>query len=312
MKIQIPNTDLSVCPIGLGTVNAGLGWEGKAADDIFNAYVDNGGNLIDTARVYAHGRSEKVVGEWIERCGRRDEVIIVTKGGHPKFDTPEDDLHISRMTRADMRSDIETSLKLLKTDYIDLYFYHRDDKKQTVEEEIETMEDFRREGKIRYYGCSNWDADRIVEADRYCKSKGYRGFVADQILYNIGMKYMNPLPDDTLVYLKGDLWDYHIENENNLVMPYMGVASGFFYIYQAKGEEGVAKSPYFTPGNIEVAKRCIQLTKDYNCSLTNVLLGFFMYQPMTCAPLYGADSPSMVIDALKTFDIAFRKEDFEI
>jgi len=310
VRIQIPDTDLSICPIGLGTVNAGIGWEGRAADDIFNAYVDGGGNLIDTARVYAHGRSEEVVGEWLERSGRRDEVVIVTKGGHPKFDSPDDDLHISRMTDADMRGDIEISLRSLKTDVIDIYFYHRDNRNQTIEEEIETMERFRKEGKIRYYACSNWDTDRIVEADRYCKEHGYRGFVADQILYNAGMKYMNPLPDDTLVYLKGDLWDYHMANPGNLVMPYMGVASGFFYIYAAKGAEGVSKSPYFTPGNIEVAEKCLLLAKDHSCSLTNVLLGFFMNQPLQCAPLYGADSPEMIRDALSTFDVSFRAEDF--
>ena len=72
----------------------------------------------------------------------------------------EPDMFASRCSREEMVSDINASLKQLRTDYIDLYFYHRDDKRMTVEEEIETMESFVKEGKIRYYGCSNWTVDR--------------------------------------------------------------------------------------------------------------------------------------------------------
>lgn len=86
------------------------------------------------------------------------------------------------MTPEDMRHDLELSLKALRTDTIDIYFYHRDNLRQNVEDEIETMETFRREGKIRYYGCSNWTTERIKEADAYCKKMNYRGFVADQAL----------------------------------------------------------------------------------------------------------------------------------
>lgn len=319
-RIQIPNTDLVVSPIGLGTVNAGLDWNGKEADDLINAYVDMGGNVIDTARVYADwmadheiGRSERVIGEWIRRCGRRDEVVLITKGGHPVYvDAEKDDIHIPRMTPADMRGDIEKSLKALGVDTIDIYFYHRDNRAQTVEEEIETMEQFRREGKIRYYGCSNWEADRIAEADKYCAEKGYRGFVADQALLNFGMKYMNPLPDDTLVYVKGDLEAYHKNNPGNLLMPYMGVASGFFHIYASGGEEAVKNSPYFTPGNVKAAERCKELMAKYDASISQVVLGFFSQQPFACVPLYGPQDVDQIRDAMRTIDIPFAAEDFDI
>lgn len=309
-RVLIPNTDLSICPIGLGTVSAGLLWTPETADSIFDTYLELGGNMIDTARVYAGGRSEGAVGDWLKKSGKRHEVVLVTKGGHPKFDSPEDDLHISRMTPEDMRSDIETSLRELKTDYIDLYFYHRDNRSQRVEDEIEVMEQFRREGKIRYYGCSNWDADRIIAADKYCAEKGYRGFVADQALLNMGMKYMNPLPDDTLVYIRGDLHDYHVNHPQNLAMPYMGVASGFFHIYAARGEEGVAKSPYCTEKNLAVAKKCMELTEKYHATVTQVVLGFFGHQPFTCVPLYGPENAEQIRDAMGTLDISFVKEDY--
>lgn len=317
-RIDIPGTDLSACPIGLGTVGAGLQWDGADADRLIDAYIDMGGNVIDSARIYSDwvppeiGRSERVIGDWISRGGRRDKVILITKGGHPRFRDPSDDIHLARMTRADMRGDIELSLKALRTEVIDLYFYHRDNPAQSVEEEIETMEDFRREGKIRYYGCSNWSADRIREADAYCAAKGYRGFVADQALLNLGMKYMNPLPDDTLVYMTDDLYQYHVENAGNLAMPYMGVASGFFHLFAEGGEEAVRNNPYFTPKNVQVAIRCRELMEKYGASISQVVLGYFFHQPFACVPLYGPQNTAQLKDAMETLEIRFSKEDYEI
>ena len=311
-RILIPDTGLSICPIGLGTVNAGLAWTEEVADRIFDSYVDAGGNMIDTARVYAAGRSETEVGRWLKKSGKRNDLVIVTKGGHPKFDSPDDDLHISRMTKEDMRSDIETSLRELQTDYIDLYFYHRDNRAQSVEYEIEVMEEFVKEGKIRYYGCSNWDTDRIEEADAYCAKMGYRGFIADQALLNMGMKYMNPLPDDTLVYIQDSLWDYHVNNARNLAMPYMGVASGFFHKYVRGGADAVKKSNYCTEKNLAVAEHCKELMEKYNATITQVVLGYFTQQPFACAPLYGPKDGPQIVEALQTLDIPFTKEDYDI
>lgn len=317
-RIKILDTDLSVSPIGLGTVGAGIDWDGADADRIIDSYIDMGGNVIDSARVYSDwippeiGRSERVIGDWIKRGGKRDAVILITKGGHPKYTSAADDIHIPRMSKDDMRYDIELSLKTLHVDTIDIYFYHRDDHNQSVDEEIETLETFRREGKIRYYGCSNWEADRISAADAYCRQKGYRSFVADQALLNIGMKYMNPLEDDTLVYMKDELFDYHKNNLQNLAMPYMGVASGFFHLYLGKGAEAVSSSSYYTPSNIKVAERCRELMKKYDASISQIVLGFFTQQPFPCVPLYGPQNIEQLRDAMDTLKIQFEKSDFEI
>lgn len=317
-SIRIPNTDLSMYPLGLGTAGAGNNWDGKEADRVFDTFLDMGGNLIDTARVYSDwvppevGRSERVIGDWLQRSGKRDRVVLATKGGHPKFTSPADDLHIPRMTHKDMVYDIELSLKTLRVDTIDVYFYHRDNKAQSVEEEIETMEQFRRDGKIRYYGCSNWEAVRIRKADEYCKEKGYRGFVADQALLNIGAKYMDRLPDDTLIPMTDDLFRYHEGNQKNLAMPYMSVANGFFHTYAAKGIEGVRNSPYNTQQNIKVADRCIDLTKKYHASISQVVLGFFWVQPFPCVPLYGPKNAAQLKDAIGSCDISFKTQDFDI
>lgn len=316
-RIKIPNTELSVFPIGLGTVDAGLLWDGADADRIFDTYLDCGGNLIDCAHVYSDwvegekARAERVLGDWLQRSGKRDHVVVMTKGGHPDMTGPSPDTHKSRMTRADMIKDLDESLKQLRIDYIDIYFYHRDNRQQTVEEEIETMEEFVKQGKIRYYGCSNWDVDRMKAADAYCREKGYRGFVADQSLLNLGMKYMNPLADDTLRYTKGEAFQYHIDNPDNLEMPYMGNCSGFFHIYDAKGEAGVKDNPYCTPGNLRVAAGVQKLKEKYGCTITQVVLGFFSHQPFACVPLYGPACADHVKDACHTLDVPFTDKDYE-
>lgn len=316
-RIKIPNTELSVFPIGLGTVDAGLLWDGADADRIFDTYLDCGGNLIDCAHVYSDwvegekARAERVLGDWLQRSGKRDHVVVMTKGGHPDMTGPSPDTHKSRMTHADMIKDLDESLKQLRIDYIDIYFYHRDNRQQTVEEEIETMEEFVKQGKIRYYGCSNWDVDRMKAADAYCREKGYRGFVADQSLLNLGMKYMNPLADDTLRYTKGEAFQYHIDNPDNLEMPYMGNCSGFFHIYDAKREAGVKDNPYCTPGNLRVAAGVQKLKEKYGCTITQVVLGFFSHQPFACVPLYGPACADHVKDACHTLDVPFTDKDYE-
>lgn len=85
-KIKVPNTDIEIHPLGLGTVNAGLAWDGKDADRIFDVFLGMGGSLIDTAHVYSdwvkpeRARSERVIGEWLKRSGKRNHIVLATKG----------------------------------------------------------------------------------------------------------------------------------------------------------------------------------------------------------------------------------------
>lgn len=317
-KITIPDTDLTFHPLGLGTVNAGLAWDGADADRIFDTFLDMGGSLIDTAHVYSdwvkpeRARSERAIGDWLQRSGKRNHIVLVTKGGHPDMTSEHPDTHISRMKKEDMRSDLESSLRQLRTDHIDIYFYHRDDVNQPVEELVEVMEEFRRQGKIRYYGCSNWTTSRMKAADRYCREKGYRDFIANQALLNLGYKYMNPLDDDTLVYADSQMQQYHRENKGNLLMPYMGVCSGFFHKYAAGGADAVKGSPYYTEGNLKTAERVKELCEKYNATVTQAVLGFFGQQDFDCAPLYGPKNAEQVREAMKTFEIPFCRDDYEI
>lgn len=323
-NVNIPNTDLFISPMGMGTVDAGVNWgrDVQSQDSMFGTFIEQGGNLIDCAHVYSDwaavdgihevGRCERVTGDWMKRHNNRHDIILTSKGGHPVYTNTHMDLHINRCTKADMRGDLEGSLELLKTDYIDIYFYHRDDPRIPVEEMVETMQDFVREGKIRYFAVSNWSAERQKAALEYSRKMGYRGPIADQSLLNLGAKYMNPLADDTMVACKGDLYEFHKAEKDIMMMPFMGNASGFFHIYAAKGYEGVKNSNYATEKNLELADRVVELTKKYNCAVTNVVLGYFSTEAFPCVPLYGPFNEESIKEAAKTFDIKFDKADYNI
>lgn len=316
-RILIPDTELSVYPIGLGTADIGLKADAPAPERVFDTYLDLGGNLIDTAHIYSNwvpgerARSERIIGDWLKSSGKRNQIILMTKGGHPEIVEGTPEWGKIRPYHEAMVSDLNHSLKQLQTDYVDVYFYHRDNRNQTIEEEIETMEGFVKEGKIRYYACSNFDTDRMQAAYEYCKEKGYRGFVADQCLMNLALKYMNEPADPTLRCIRGDNFDYHAAHPELMAMPYFSNCSGYFHKYLTKGTATVKDMYYDTEKNRKVAEKVKALTEKYECSVTQAVMGFFRFQPFTCLPLYGTSSPEHIVDACKTLDVPFTAEDYK-
>jgi aryl-alcohol dehydrogenase-like predicted oxidoreductase len=289
---NIPDTDLELASgarlasPGLGTTNAGLKYDGKDADRLFDLFLDLGGNVIDTARVYndwvppEKGRSERVIGDWLKRSGKRKQVVLISKGGHPRLDS----MHHSRLSQACMEEDLALSLKALGSDYIDLYFYHRDDESLSVGELIERMEGFRKAGHIRYYGCSNWSAERIAAANAYADAAGYRGFIANEALYNIGSAQMKPPSDDTLALMDEAMLAYHAAHPRCLAMPYSSLCNGFFNLL-AVNEEKAKQSPYDTAGNRELFTKITQKAQESGKTITQILLDFFYEQDIPMLPL---------------------------
>lgn len=309
-RFSIPDTDLEVSPIGFGTVDIGLKkTDMKDIVPVLETYIELGGNVIDSARIYSDwvppviGRSEMILGKWIKERGHHDDFILMTKGGHPRLE----DMHTPRMSRSDMQGDIELSLKALGVECIDVYFYHRDDTSVPAGAFIEIMEDFRKQGKIRYYACSNWTTERMLEADRYAAEHGYRGFVANEMLYNIGQKYKKPDSDDTLCEMDESMIAYH-RTGRNLAIPYFGMCSGFFHKLASKGVDAVADSPYYTPGNLRVMECINRICAETGASISQAVLGFFLTRGFPVVPLAGASSIDHLKDAMETLDIDFTAE----
>lgn len=312
--IAIPSTDLKLSKLGLGTVNAGINWDYNRMSNIIGNYLELGGNILDTARVYSDwipgetGRSENLLGKWIQiNREKRNKIYISTKGGHHNVANP----NVKRIRREEVEKDLDLSLKALNVDYIDLYFFHRDDPDISVRDLIEYMEIFKKKGKIRYYGCSNWSTERIVEAERYANSNGYTGFVLNQAHFNIGALYQKPLEDQTMVQMDLAMQGYHKKNKSIIAMPYSSVANGFFHKLLNGQLSDIEKSYFYTEKNIQIGKGLSEVLKNGSASLTQLLLGFFEIQDFQCIPLYSPQNSLQIVEACKTFDMSFKKKEYD-
>jgi aryl-alcohol dehydrogenase-like predicted oxidoreductase len=149
---------------------------------IIDAYLDAGGNFIDTANVYVRGESEEVVGRAIS--ARRDEVVLATKGFGQVGQGPNS----TGLGRKYLVMALDASLRRLATDYIDLYQCHRPDPDTPVEETMSTLHSFVQSGKVRYIGCSNWTGSQIVEAQWAARQLGATPFISLQPRYSLNAR----------------------------------------------------------------------------------------------------------------------------
>lgn len=180
--VTLGRSGLKVSRACLGAMN--FGTESAPCDEaearrIIDAFLDAGHNFIDTANVYTGGQSEEVVGRALK--GRRDSVVLATKGRGPQGPGPND-VGLSRvhLTRA-----LEASLRRLGTDYVDLYQCHQPDPDTPIEETMATLDGFVRSGKVRYIGCSNFTGSQIVEAQWAAQRINGAPFVSLQPRYSL-------------------------------------------------------------------------------------------------------------------------------
>jgi aryl-alcohol dehydrogenase-like predicted oxidoreductase len=150
---------LKVSAVGLGTNNFGTRLDEGQVRQVIDASLDAGINFIDTADVYGKGASETLIGNVLG--GRRQEFILATKFGLPMSDSPYE----RGGSRRWVMREVEASLRRLRTDYIDLYQYHRPDPETPILETLQALDDLVRQGKVRYVGHSNFSGWQIADAD---------------------------------------------------------------------------------------------------------------------------------------------------
>lgn len=175
---------LVVSPLALGTMTFGVarwGMDQASAEAVFNAYVEAGGNLVDTADVYASGRSEEMLGAMIAERGLRDNLVIATKSGFAAGKGP----HAGGNGAKHVRAALEGSLRRLGTDVVDLYWVHVWDSVTPAEELLETMAALVRAGKIRYWGISNSPAWYVAKLTTLASAHGLPGPIALQYFYSL-------------------------------------------------------------------------------------------------------------------------------
>lgn len=173
------NSDLWVSPFCLGTMTFGTGWGWGAGIEesrrIFDLYVDRGGNFIDT-----NGTSETFLGEFIGT--RRKELII---GTQYSVSTRRGDPNSCGNHRKNMVQFLETSLRRLRTDYIDIYWMHHWDFRTPVEDVMRALDDLVRSGKVLYVGISNTPAWKIAQGNAIAELRGWTPFIGVQVEYNL-------------------------------------------------------------------------------------------------------------------------------
>jgi len=183
---RLGNSGLKVSEIGLGGNNFGNRTDEQTSINIINHALELGINFLDTAELYTQGRSEEIVGKAIK--GKRSQVIIATKFGHRRAVGPSE----QGGSRNYIMKAVDSSLRRLNTDYIDLYYLHFADTETPIKETLRALDDLVRTGKVRYIGCSNFDAWQLCEAMWTSKLHNLESFVVVQERYNLLDRSIEP------------------------------------------------------------------------------------------------------------------------
>ncbi|HEX6980600.1 MAG TPA: aldo/keto reductase [Alphaproteobacteria bacterium] len=176
---------VKVSPICLGTMMFGGQTDEATAERIIGKARDAGINFIDTADMYNAGRSEEIVGRAIR--AQRDRWVLATKVANPMGD----DVNQRGLSRRWIMTAIEASLRRLGTDYVDIYYLHKEDHSTPLAETVRAIGDLIRQGKIRYFGVSNYRAWRVAEICNICDRLGTDRPIVSQPYYNA----MNRMPE---------------------------------------------------------------------------------------------------------------------
>lgn len=171
---------LRVSELCLGTMMFGERIDERTSHQILDAFVEAGGDFIDTADVYAQGRSEEIVGGWL-KDRRRDDVVLATKAFGRMGDRPNDD----GLSRKHILDAVHASLRRLGTDHIDLYQVHVWDDGTPIEETLSTLDALVKAGTVRYVGASNFSGWQLQKALDVSRQHGWEAFVSLQPLYNL-------------------------------------------------------------------------------------------------------------------------------
>lgn len=290
----------------LGTAYFGDGISQEDAFSIMDKFREMGGTHIDTARLYANGKAEEIVGKWL-KDRNASEMHVFTKGGYYEPDAGE----ASRVTQKDIISDLEKSLMALKTDSIEFYWLHRDDRVIEPGEIAELMNRLVKEGKIKKFGASNWQSDRIKAVNEYAQKHSLMGFSASQLRFNpaycLGER-------GGLVGMDKDEFKFYKE-AGMPVVAYSSQAKGFFSKMAEQGADALsekAKKRYLCEENLKKLEVMKALSEKYNCSVGAIVCGAMC--SINCPdafPVIGGSRVSQIEDSLSGADIVLGAEELK-
>jgi aryl-alcohol dehydrogenase-like predicted oxidoreductase len=305
--INFPNTDLTVSPLCFGVSGFGTDVSPENADELLQIFLEAGGDFFDTAHCYAFwvpgglGASERALGEALRRAGVENRVVVATKGGHPDmgqgYSRPAEFL-----SEAVIRADVQESLDRLKRDTIDLYYLHRDDGKTPVSEVVGLLNVLVQEGKIRYFGASNWSVERIGEANAYAVRKGLFGFVASQIQGSLAIPNWKPEPQDPTVRYLTD-WEQTFHTETQMpVVCYSATANGYF------ARNPRSENLYGSSTNERRREHAERLAQEFGCTPAQIAIAYLRSLPCPAIPLFGTTNPDHLREIVGGVEIRLTPE----
>jgi aryl-alcohol dehydrogenase-like predicted oxidoreductase len=272
-----------------------------------DAYVEAGGNLLDTAHVYGQNKagesstSELVIGKWLKANGMRKELTLVSKGCHPL----KEDMHYSRVNEKDMLEDIEKSLEQLGTDCIDIWYFHRDNLQLPAAEILDMASILVRKGMVSHLGTSNWTTERIEEANTWAKANGKPVFAISEIQWSLAKCTPLTWGDDTLVCMTEPQRTWYEKNKFP-VMCFAPQAKGLFSkVINGKtdtlSKQGRAR--FLTEENLALVPKCKALSEELGVSPAAICMAYLTSQKNPTIAIAGSSRLPQIIDTLTGADL---------
>lgn len=312
--VPVGTSGLFVHRVGLGTMQFGWSCDEAGAFDVMDAYVERGGNFIDTADCYSSwaselggpnnpgGVSEEIVGRWLAARGNRHDIVLATKVRAAMGEMFADHRGTAKqregLSRRWVTQACEDSLRRLQTDHIDLYQAHWIDPLVPIEETLRTFDDLVRAGKVRYIGCSNFSAWRLVQALWTSDKNSLERFVSLQPEYHL----LGPTRGDVETEIANACLHYGVG-----ILPYSplagGVLSGKYRAGQAlpdsvRAQENVTQKNRLDEGNSRIVETLIAVAERIGRTPAQVAIGWQLEKPFITAPILGANRPSQLIDVM--------------
>ena len=304
---KLGRTGMKVAALCLGGNTFGWTTDQPASEAVLDAYVEAGGNFIDTADIYARwipgnagGESEAVLGKWMQARGNRQGVIIATKVMGAMGPGPND----TGLSRLHIMQGVEASLRRLQTDYIDLYQAHWDDRDTLLDESLRAFDDLIHQGKVRYLGASNHVAWRLTRALWESDRRGYARYESIQPKYNLVFR------DEYERELEG----LCLEQELG-VIPYSSLGSGFLTgkyradkaLPSTKRASGVQKT-YMNDRGFAVLAAVEKVAEGLGATPAQVALSWLVHRPGITAPIASATTVDQLREILGAVNLKLDAE----
>lgn len=270
-------------------------------------YLEADGNCIDTARLYNAGETDRVLGEWLRTSGRRDDVVLCSKGSHNNVKT-----NAPRLSPENIVSDLDDALRDLGLEQTDIHLLHRDNLSLPVSEIMPVVDKLVRSGKTRAFGVSNWTASRIVEANRFAQENSLTPFCASQIQYSLAVTTPAATGDLTHIVMNDVEYGWYRETQFP-VIAYSSQARGYF-IKRAKRETirpSVLQYYDNFPENHRRAERIEILAMQLGRSVSEICVAYVLCGGLNTSALLTISGLSQLEHCFDAHDLKLTKNQLE-